>query len=168
VAASGVRAGLSRTVRPGRHARTVAPIDIPLDDDGVPILAALVDRAGRRYAESIDEEYTEDPFRRAKEAPHQGGYCHVTAQEWQAFDAAMAAYDQARRMGLAPASSGKTVEAPPTTFGPIEHAWPYARCDTCQAEARFCYRNGDGTMRWFCAAHRLAKNWADARRGGAP
>jgi hypothetical protein len=77
----------------------------------------------------------------------------------------MAAYQTARRMGLAPPGS-KTAVPPPTTFGPIEHAWPSAQCETCSAEARFGYRNKDGTtMRWFCAANRLAKNWSDARRG---
>ena len=69
-------------------------------------------------------------------------------------------------MGLTPASMGKAIEPPPpTTFGPIEHEWPYARCETCSAETRFGYRNSDGTMRWFCAAHRLAQNWSDARTG---
>jgi hypothetical protein len=144
---------------------TDAPINIPLDQRGAPILAALIDRAGRRYAALIGEEYIEDPFRRAKEAPHQGGYRHITAEEWRAFDAATAAYDQARRVGLAP-PGGKAAEPMPPTFGPIEHHWPYVRCEECSAEARFGYRSSTGDMHWFCAAHRLAKNWADARRGG--
>jgi hypothetical protein len=126
--------------------RGAAPIDIPLDERGAPILAALIDRAGRRYAASIGEEYIEDPFRRAKEAPHQGGYRHLTAEEWRAFDAATAAYDQARRVGLAPPDS-KAAGPPPTTFGPIEHQWPYARCESCSADARFGYRISEGTMR---------------------
>jgi hypothetical protein len=60
------------------------------------------------------------------------------------------------------------VEAPPNVFGPIEHEWPYVRCEACSAEALFGCRDSDGTMRWFCAAHRLAQNWADARRGDTP
>jgi hypothetical protein len=57
----------------------------------------LVDRAGRRYAASIGGIYIEDPFRRAKIAPHQGGYAHITAEEWPAYDAAMAEWQARRR-----------------------------------------------------------------------
>jgi hypothetical protein len=39
-------------------------------------LQALVELAGRRYAKLIGEQYVEDPFRRMREAPHQGGYAH--------------------------------------------------------------------------------------------
>jgi len=58
----------------------------------------LVDRAGRRYAASIGEAYIEDPFRRMREAPHQGGYAHITPEEWAEYDRAMAEW-QARLRG---------------------------------------------------------------------
>jgi hypothetical protein len=57
-----------------------------------PDLQELVERAGRRYAASIGEEYIEDPFRRMKEAPHQGGYPHITPEEWVEYDRALAAW----------------------------------------------------------------------------
>ena len=49
-------------------------MSIPLDETGCPDLQALVERAGRRHAAAIGEQYIEDPFRRGREAPHQGGY----------------------------------------------------------------------------------------------
>ena len=52
-------------------------ITIPLDDAGRPDLQALIERAGRRHAASIGEEYVEDPFKRP---PHQGGYRHINLE----------------------------------------------------------------------------------------
>jgi len=72
-------------------------MSIPLDEAGCPDLHALVERAGRLHAAAIGEQYIEDPFRRAKEAPHQGGYPHITAEEWAEYDRAMAAWQAARR-----------------------------------------------------------------------
>ena len=72
-------------------------MSIPLDEAGCPDLHALVERAGRRHAAAIGEQYIEDPFRRAKEAPHQGGYPHITAEEWAEYDRAMAVWQAARR-----------------------------------------------------------------------
>ena len=136
------------------------PTDIPLDERGAPDLQDLVHQLGVAAADARGEIY--DPVHN----PAHAGYPLITPAMWKAFDEAMAAYQTARRMGLTPASMGKAIEPPPpTTFGPIEHEWPYARCETCSAETRFGYRNSDGTMRWFCAAHRLAQNWSDARRG---
>jgi len=38
-------------------------------------------------------------------------------------------------------------------------------CISCDREARFGYKSVDGSsIDWFCAQHRLAKYWADARR----
>ena len=70
------------------------PGTIPLDDTGCPDLQALVERAGRRHAASIGEQYVEDPFKRP---PHQGGYAHITPEEWAEYDRAMAAWQAARR-----------------------------------------------------------------------
>ena len=70
---------------------------IPLDETGCPDLQALVERAGRRHAAAIGKQYIEDPFRRGREAPHQGGYPHITAEEWTEYDRAMAAWQAARR-----------------------------------------------------------------------
>jgi hypothetical protein len=69
-------------------------LQIPLDHLGQPDLQALVERAGRRYAASIGEMYEENPVKRP---PHQGGYQHITAEEWAEYDRAMAAWQAARR-----------------------------------------------------------------------
>jgi hypothetical protein len=69
---------------------------ILLDETGCPDLQALVERAGRRYVASIGETYIEDPFRRSREAPHQGGYPHITPEEWAEYDRAMTAWQVAR------------------------------------------------------------------------
>ena len=63
----------------------------------MPDLQALIELAGRRYAASIGEEYIDDPFRRMREAPHQGGYPHGTPEEWAAYDQAMADWQARRR-----------------------------------------------------------------------
>jgi hypothetical protein len=60
-------------------------------------LQELVERAGRRHAAAIGEEYVEDPLKRP---PHQGGYPHITAEEWAEYDAALAAWQRRRRAGL--------------------------------------------------------------------
>jgi hypothetical protein len=73
----------------------VDPLSTPLDAPGCPDLQALVERAGRRHAESIGEKYVEDPFKRP---PHQGGYPHITREEWAAYDAAMAEWQARRRL----------------------------------------------------------------------
>jgi hypothetical protein len=67
---------------------------VPVDETGCPDLQALVERAGRRHAESIGEEYVEDPFKRP---PHQGGYLHITTEEWVEYDRAMAAWQAGGR-----------------------------------------------------------------------
>ena len=65
--------------------------------DACPDLQALVERACRRHAASIGEEYIEDPFRRGRKAPHHGGYQHITPEEWAEYDRVMAAWQAARR-----------------------------------------------------------------------
>ena len=70
---------------------------VPVDENGCPDLQALIERAGRRYATSIGEAYIEDPFRRMREAPHQGGYAHITPEEWAEYDRAMTDWQAARR-----------------------------------------------------------------------
>jgi hypothetical protein len=63
-----------------------------------PDLQALIDRAGRRRAAElgeVGEVYVEDPFKRP---PHQGGYPHITADEWAEYDRQMADYHVMRRI----------------------------------------------------------------------
>jgi hypothetical protein len=73
------------------------PITIPRNERGQPDLQALIERAGRRHAASIGEEYVEDPFKRP---PHQGGYPHITAEEWAAWDEANRQFQEHQRQGL--------------------------------------------------------------------
>ena len=67
--------------------------------DRMPDLQALVEHIGRRHAASIGEEYIEDPFRRMREAPHQGGYSHITPEDWARWDRANEVYQVRRREG---------------------------------------------------------------------
>ena len=65
-------------------ARAVTADDDPdftiwLRNNPPPDLQALIEKAGRRHAESIGEKYDPDPFTRP---PHQGGYQHITPEEW--------------------------------------------------------------------------------------
>ena len=66
----------------------------------MPDLQALVERTGRRHAASIGEVYIEDPFRRMREAPHQGGYSHITPEDWARWDRVNEVYQVQRREGL--------------------------------------------------------------------
>src|SRR5262245_20006736 len=68
-----------------------------LRDNPPPSLEALIDRAGRRHASSIGEVYIEDPFERMRKAPHQGGYAHITPEEWAAYEREMADWQIRRR-----------------------------------------------------------------------
>src|SRR5262245_25198460 len=68
----------------------------------MPDLQALVDRAGRRHAASVGEEYIEDPFRRMKKKPHQGGHRHITPEEWARWDRDNEVFQARRREGLKP------------------------------------------------------------------
>jgi hypothetical protein len=87
--------------------------DIPLDKNGCPDLQALVERAGRRHAASIGEEWVEDVVDEKgnkyppldekgnlKRPAHHGGYQHITAEEWAEYDRAMAEWHERRRAGL--------------------------------------------------------------------
>jgi hypothetical protein len=57
-------------------------------------LQELVERAGRRHAAAIGEQYIEDPFKRPQ---HQGGYQWISAEGWTAWDRANAEWQAARR-----------------------------------------------------------------------
>jgi hypothetical protein len=59
-----------------------------------PDLQELVERAGRRHAALIGEAYDENPFTRPA---HQGGYAHITPEEWVEFDRQKAEWEARRR-----------------------------------------------------------------------
>jgi hypothetical protein len=82
-----------RSEADANHARDVLGASV----DASPDLQELIERAGRRYAASIGELYDENPFTRP---PHQGGYQHITVEEWAEFDHAMAAWQARRREKL--------------------------------------------------------------------
>jgi hypothetical protein len=69
----------------------------PTAPDRPPDLQELIERADRRYAQSIGEEYIEDPLCRMKEAPHQAGWQHITEAEWAEYDRAMEEWQTQRR-----------------------------------------------------------------------
>ena len=81
--------------RPARAEAAVSDEEFWSEMARMPDLQALVERAGRRYAASIGEQYDPNPFTRPA---HQGGYPHVTPEEWARWDAANAEF-QARRRG---------------------------------------------------------------------
>jgi hypothetical protein len=91
-----------------------------------------------------------------------GGYAKIAPEMWTAFDRAMDAYQEARREVKFDDKADLALAILAGARGP-EQAWPYKRCGVCGREARFGY-HVNGELKWFCAAHRLAKCWADARR----
>ena len=62
-----------------------------VEKNPAPDLQKLVERAGRRYAASIGEEY--DPIKHP-------GYPHITPQEWVEHDRAMTDWERKRRERL--------------------------------------------------------------------
>jgi len=101
-------------------------VTIPLDETGCPDLQALVERAGRRHAASIGEEYVEEPLNRPhhvdaplKRPPHQGGYQHITAEEWDTTGRWRHGKQREGRCHdrRAPASSSAWSRSPPTSEG---------------------------------------------------
>jgi hypothetical protein len=93
-----------------------------------------------------------------------GAYGTITLAEWAQFDRAMDEWQAARRGTLSSNPIDPDLDILAGAGWP-EQGWPYERCGTCGAEARFGYRDSRGALRWFCTAHRLARTWADARRG---
>jgi hypothetical protein len=91
-----------------------------------------------------------------------GGYDKITAEQWTTFDRAMAEYPRERRELKFDDKADLALAILAISWRP-EQAWPYRRCLDCGHEARFGYRV-DGELRWWCGEHRLAKNYADARR----
>jgi len=93
-----------------------------------------------------------------------GGYEKISPEMWAAFDRAMAVWRAQRSETLRREARGDGNTALEIVAGArLEQAWPYQTCDHCGAEAHFGYCGNSG-MRWFCAKHRLAQCWANARR----
>jgi hypothetical protein len=59
-----------------------------------PICKRSSRKPGRRYAQSIGEDYDPNPF---TGPPHQGGYQHITPAEWAAWDQVNAEWQAQRR-----------------------------------------------------------------------
>jgi hypothetical protein len=134
---------------------------IPLDKTGCPDLQALIERAGRRYAASIGEAYIEDAFKRP---PHQGGYPHVTPEEWAEFDRQTAEWQARQR-----SREGAPTEQHRNELGKIPHLQS-ASADVERSDPeRLCIcglpgvvsrpRKGDGRRIWRCEQHR--NRWPD-------
>ena len=132
-------------------------MSIPHNRFGQPDLQALVERAGRRYCASIGEVYVEDmvdekgdkypPLDKEgnlKRPAHQGGYQHITAEEWAEYDRAMAAWQEARRHPAQGAAVADDREA-------------LCICG-CSGEY-WRPRKGGGRTIWRCEEHR--DNWPE-------
>jgi hypothetical protein len=93
-----------------------------------------------------------------------GGYDKIPPAAWEAWDRAVAEYqDFVRRGNLH--RSGPTISQiePPSPF-----ATDYFLCVICKRPGDFGYRRrGSKQIDWYCAQHRLAEHWADVRRGAA-
>ena len=99
------------------------------------------------------QERTSDaPDLQALVAAH-GGYGAITAEAWAAYEHAV----ELQRMQL----RDRAFVRPARSFSPSGLA--AVTCVECGALGRFGYRH-DGAMRWYCAKHRLAEWWADARQ----
>ena len=82
-----------------------------------------------------------------------GGYPGITPEDWREFDRLKALWHTRRREFAAPRPAAATSTA------------SLEICARCGQQARFGYRNPvTNTLSWFCAEHRLAQSWADARR----
>ena len=121
---------------------TTDSFDAWLRANPAPNLQALVERAGRRYAASIGEDY--DPLRHA-------GYPRITPAEWAEFDRATAEW-QARRRERA--ASAQSAEAPST-----QQSDPQRLCICGLPGVHMRPRRGGGRPIWRCAAH--ADRWPD-------
>lgn len=86
-----------------------------------------------------------------------GGYARITPEAWAEFDAQAARWKARHRP--------RTVADEQLLAGlPTVVSNEKARvCTVCKARARFGYRGADGWLEWYCAEHRKARAWADAR-----
>ena len=127
------------------------------DGDLPPDLAEFVRQHGdwRRTPAEQWATYTpeqQDLMRRC------GAYSLVTAEEWREWDRLNAEW-QDRRRRIRPPANDFLRQLPTPEPSPFE------TCATCGREAQFGYRAAaSGGLVWFCAEHRRAKWWADARR----
>jgi hypothetical protein len=131
------------------------------DDDPPPDLTEFVRLHGdwRRMPAEQWATYTseqQDLMRRS------GVYSLVTAEEWCEWDRLNAEWQERRRRIRPPADS--PVDELLNQL-PKPEPIPFERCATCGQEAQFGYRDAEsGEFVWFCAEHRRAQWWADARR----
>jgi hypothetical protein len=87
-----------------------------------------------------------------------GGYGRISAELWAAWDRANDEYQQQLRRYLDQALEYLAQLPKPAPS-------PFGACATCGQEAHFGYRDKEsGQLVWFCARHRLATWWTDARR----
>jgi hypothetical protein len=127
------------------------------DDDPPPDLAEFVRQQGDWHRMPAEQwaTYTseqQDLMRRC------GAYSLVTAEEWREWDRLNAEWQDRRRRIRQPADEFlKQLPKPEPS--------PFETCATCGREAQFGYRDAaSGELEWFCAEHRRAQWWADARR----
>jgi hypothetical protein len=87
-----------------------------------------------------------------------GGYNRITPEAWDKYDQELEAWKQRSR-------ERHLVHKPrrddPANWFPFDNDSNEA-CFECGKEAHFGYHGGDRLV-WFCAEHRLAVYWADAR-----
>ena len=80
---------------------------------------------------------------------------------WKEWDAAVETYQRERREYV---PELEVERDPALDFYFVPEDPPKDVCCVCKQPAHFGYRGEGAIMRWFCAEHRLAKYWADARQ----
>lgn len=86
-----------------------------------------------------------------------GGYAKITSEAWAEFDAQVTRWKSRHRPQAV--TDEQLLAGLPTVVSNEK-----ARvCTVCKARARFGYRGADGWLEWYCAEHRKARAWADAR-----
>jgi hypothetical protein len=91
------------------------------------------------------------------------GYDKIPTDAWNTYDAALATWQHRLRTENRPTQS-TGMDDTPLRFFPFYSDIPSTElCLICDQIAHFGYCHDD-EMRWFCADHRLAVWWADARK----
>lgn len=90
-----------------------------------------------------------------------GGYDKITPEVWTIYDTEIAAWRSRQEIKHSATVDWDAVKLAMQTRADESH---HCFVLGCRANASFGYRQGDGSLAWFCSGHRQAEWWADARR----